>query len=742
MEELRSVVIAAQAGDHDAFSQIVDRFQNMAYAGAYAMLGDSSLAQDAAQEAFIDAYLSLSKLREPAAFPGWFRRLIIKHSDRQIRRKRVPTVPVEMALTAPSPLADPLRIVELRQTRQTVHEAIAALPQGQRLATILFYVQGYSQKEIAQFLELPVTTIKKRLYTARQKLKERMLTMLQDHLQENRPSQTDEFRRKVQFFTALRSNDLEQVKKLVAQTPDLVHLTTTWDASSQSYYWPLGVTPLYWAAGAGYEDLLTFLLSQGADVNGADPHNLTPLHHAVLMRQIGAVRRLLDHGANIAAQTKLGYTPLHYAAMRDNKALATLLLDQQADLHAVDDRGYTPTDWAALLGHDQLVELLVARGATPPADHLQPPAAAASSSVRSDRQVPASISALGRLLNGAGQPLDHQPTLNGAPSVPIYGSVTEQISPILETGIKIVDLMTPLKRGGHNAIFTPLSGVGLFVLINQLMYRFAAFHDGYLVSMGLEDETHTAQSLVMAWRGEFGLSEKVLEERMVHVFGKVDDSLKKRQQVAETGLTLAEDLRQAGHDVLLVVDSRLALTEGVLPYLRSHTVSAPTAAITTLYRGQFTLGIEPEVYAGLDAMLTFDLERAGQRLYPALDPLKSYATLLASEFVGETHAALAQQIKTLFRRYQELHYQVDRYGLDSLFYLYERQSEEQTVLRARRLHRFLTQPFFGAEPWTGLPGQYVSLADTLQGCQAILAGETDSLPEEALSFIGTIDQAK
>lgn len=277
--------------------------------------------------------------------------------------------------------------------------------------------------------------------------------------------------------------------------------------------------------------------------------------------------------------------------------------------------------------------------------------------------------------------------------------------------------------------------------MNQLIYRLAAFHQGYIVYLDLEEGEYTAASLIHAWRGEFGLKENILEERVVHVFGQTNGPVPERQQVVETGLTLAESFRRQGHEVLLVVDSWLALVEGVVPYLKAYAVATPEAAITTLYHGHYTVGLEPPPLAELDAVITFDMERAMQRLYPAVDPLRSYSRLMQPELIGREHVEIVAQARRLLQRYRELHYQVEKYGLDSLFYLDQRQEDEVMVGRARRLHRFLTQPFFGTEPWTGMPGQYVKLEETLAGCQAILAGQVDAWPEEAFYFVGTLEQA-
>jgi len=182
VEKLHSLVTRARGGDLEAYGQIVRRFQDMAYGFAYSFLGDFHLAQDAAQEAFIEAYRDLAKLREPAAFPGWFRRVVFKHCDRLTRRKRVATVPLEAAAAVASGESGPAEAAEKREMKDRVLAAIRALPEHQRMVTTLFYIDGYSQKDIAEFLDVPVTTVKKRLAHSRARLKERMMTMADETL--------------------------------------------------------------------------------------------------------------------------------------------------------------------------------------------------------------------------------------------------------------------------------------------------------------------------------------------------------------------------------------------------------------------------------------------------------------------------------------------------------------------------------------------------------------------------------
>jgi RNA polymerase sigma factor (sigma-70 family) len=196
VEELTTLVARARHGDHAAYESIVRRFQDMAVGYGYAVLGDLQLAEDAAQEAFLNAYSDLHALRDPAAFPGWFRRIVLKHVDR-IRRRTRPHVPIDRMPEIVSREPGPDEVVERREVQDRVYAAMEALPEGQRVALTLFYIDGYSQGEISSFLEVPVGTVKSRLHAARKRLKERMVTMVQKQLKEQRPSRDDAFAQKV-----------------------------------------------------------------------------------------------------------------------------------------------------------------------------------------------------------------------------------------------------------------------------------------------------------------------------------------------------------------------------------------------------------------------------------------------------------------------------------------------------------------------------------------------------------------
>lgn len=187
VEDTRALVRRAQGGDREAFGELVARFQDMAYGCAYATLGDVHTAEDATVDAFLAAYQDLGKLRKPRAFPGWLRRIVLRQCQRRLRRKRIRSVPLEAAAGVASPEPDPVQLVEAREVRDKVLDAIRELPGPQRMVTTLFYINGYSHKEIAEFLEVPVTTVNNRLHASRQQLKERMLTMVAKELLATKP---------------------------------------------------------------------------------------------------------------------------------------------------------------------------------------------------------------------------------------------------------------------------------------------------------------------------------------------------------------------------------------------------------------------------------------------------------------------------------------------------------------------------------------------------------------------------
>ena len=203
---------AARAEKSQAFGEIVRRFQDLAFACAYAVLGDFHLAEDAAQEAFITAWRNLDQLRKPESFPGWFKRIVLTQCNRLTRGKRLQTVALELA-DVPAPESDPYTAYEGQERRLRVLAAIRELPEHERMVTLLFYIGDYSQNEIAAFLEAPLTTVKKRLFCARRRLHERMLDMVRDTLQEQRPSRNEQFTETVALFNEALESFTAKVKQ-------------------------------------------------------------------------------------------------------------------------------------------------------------------------------------------------------------------------------------------------------------------------------------------------------------------------------------------------------------------------------------------------------------------------------------------------------------------------------------------------------------------------------------------------
>ncbi len=271
MEVLQSLVIAAQNGDLDAFGLIVQRFQGMAYTSAYAMLEDAQLAEDVAQEAFIEAYLNLPKLREPAAFPGWFRRIVFKQGDRVLRGKHLTTVPLEPATSFDLPVDDlnPIHLAENSEMQGFVRGAIEALPEHERIVTLLFYVDGYTLKDIGAFLEIPVTTVKKRLYDARKRLKERLMHEVRDTVR-GQQLRSGHYPDKIRLFIAIRRGDLASVKAQIERDPTLVTMKMAWDATTTLRYQvviPVGNTALHEAADRGHVAIADLLIDYGANID-------------------------------------------------------------------------------------------------------------------------------------------------------------------------------------------------------------------------------------------------------------------------------------------------------------------------------------------------------------------------------------------------------------------------------------------------------------------------------------------
>jgi RNA polymerase sigma factor (sigma-70 family) len=412
MDALEVIVTRARDGEAEAFGILVRRFQDMAVGYGYSILHDFQLAEDAAQEAFFEAYRTLSKLREPAAFAGWFRRIVFKQCDRITRRRVVATVPLEAA-------PDPVQATDEEERKAEVFEAVRQLPEHERSAMTLFYIGGYSMDEVATFLEVPVSTIKGRLHSARERLRTMLLDTVADDLRARRPSRNESFATTVvDLLQAARAGDIERVKMLLKADPrllvardpmgntalimavnsghdaladllfdagvepglheaaaigdsDRVRAALEREPSQLDTDSPEGFTPLALAAHFGHLDVMRLLIDRGADVNRVATHRLavTPLHAALFGRQVDAALLLIERGADVALARggsgwkRAGWTPLHYAAGLGFGSLVLPLLERGAELSRRDDEGKTPLEVAIDASHDDIADVLRSRGA-------------------------------------------------------------------------------------------------------------------------------------------------------------------------------------------------------------------------------------------------------------------------------------------------------------------------------------------------------------------------------------------
>lgn len=377
-------------------------------------------------------------------------------------------------------------------------------------------------------------------------------------------------------------------------------------------------------------------------------------------------------------------------------------------------------------------------------------------------QVPVGRATLGRMFNVLGQPTDGQPALVDAPQRPIHNTAPplhdqQVVSKPIATGIKAIDLLTPYPQGGKVGLFGG-AGVGKTMLILELMRHTIQERGGIVFFAGVGERSREGNELWLEMERSGILANTVL------VFGQMNEPPGARLRVPLTALTMAEYFRDSEHrPVLLFLDNifRYIQAGAELSALLGHLPSAvgyqPTLEselgelqerITTTGRGSITSiqavyvpaddMTDPAVvatFAHLDAATILSRHNASLGLYPAIDPLQSSSTLLTPAVVGEEHYTIAMEVKRLLARYQSLQDVIAILGMEELS-----PDDQQVVLRARRMQRFLTQPFFVSEPFTGLTGRYVPLAETLSGFRAIIDGRCDQIPEQAFYMTGTLDE--
>ncbi len=375
--------------------------------------------------------------------------------------------------------------------------------------------------------------------------------------------------------------------------------------------------------------------------------------------------------------------------------------------------------------------------------------------------VPVGEACLGRIFNLLGEPIDNQPAPENVERWPIHRaapSYEEQQSTtqILETGIKVVDLICPYAKGGKIGLFGG-AGVGKTVLIQELIYNIATEHNGYSVFTGVGERTREGNDLY------YEMKESGVLEKTALVYGQMNEPPGARMRVGLSGLTMAEYFRDAKHqDVLLFIDNIFRFTQAgsevsaLLGRMPSAVGYQPTLAtemgalqerITSTKDGSITSvqavyvpaddltdPAPATTFAHLDATTVLDRAISSLGIFPAVDPLDSTSRILAPEIVGEEHYNVARSVMQILQRYKELQDIIAIMGMDELS-----EQDKLIVGRARKVQRFLSQPFTVAEQFTGYQGKYVPLKETIRGFKEIVEGKHDDLPESAFLFAGTID---
>jgi F-type H+-transporting ATPase subunit beta len=384
--------------------------------------------------------------------------------------------------------------------------------------------------------------------------------------------------------------------------------------------------------------------------------------------------------------------------------------------------------------------------------------------------VPVGKTTLGRIFNVIGEPVDEQGPVSYTETLPIHRDAPaftelETKPSIFETGIKVVDLLAPYRRGGKIGLFGG-AGVGKTVLIMELINNIAKAHGGVSVFGGVGERTREGNDLYQEMKESGVINEENLpESKVALVYGQMNEPPGARMRVGLTALTMAEYFRDVNkQDVLLFIDNIFRFTQAgsevsaLLGRMPSAVGYQPTLAtemgalqerITSTTQGSITSiqavyvpaddltdPAPATTFAHLDATTVLSRNLAAKGIYPAVDPLDSTSTMLQRAIVGDEHYNTAEEVKETLQRYKELQDIIAILGIDEL-------SEEDrlTVARARKVERFLSQPFFVAEIFTGSPGKYVSLEDTIKGFNMILTGKLDDLPEQAFYLVGNIDEA-
>ena len=385
--------------------------------------------------------------------------------------------------------------------------------------------------------------------------------------------------------------------------------------------------------------------------------------------------------------------------------------------------------------------------------------------------VPVGEATLGRVFNMLGDPIDNRGEVEAAENRPIHAKApaVEELSTkteIFETGIKVIDLLTPFVRGGKAGLFGG-AGLGKTVILTELIARIASSHGGYSVFAGVGERTREGTDLWLEMQEtEIGQTGRKVIEQTCMVFGQMNEPPGSRLRVALTALTMAEYFRdQTGKDTLLFVDNifrfsqagsevsallgRMPSAVGYQPTLatemgalQERIASTNKGAITSV-QAVYVPADDPTdpapatAFGQLDAFIYLERSISEKGIYPAVDPLASSSRILDPQYVGDRHYNVARKVQTTLQRYRELQDIIAILGVDELS-----EEDKLVVHRARRMERFLSQPFLVAEVFTGKPGEITTLEDTIRSFEEICDGKWDHLPEQAFMYVGAIEQAE
>jgi F-type H+-transporting ATPase subunit beta len=374
--------------------------------------------------------------------------------------------------------------------------------------------------------------------------------------------------------------------------------------------------------------------------------------------------------------------------------------------------------------------------------------------------VPVGPPTLGRIFNVLGQPIDEAGDVEADTFYPIHrpspSFQDQETQPeMFETGIKVIDLIAPFRKGGKIGVFGG-AGVGKTVIIQELIRNVAEEHGGRSVFAGVGERSREGNDLWLE------MKESGVIDKMTMVFGQMNEPPGARQRVGLTGVTMAEYFRDEGQDVLLFIDNIFRFTQagsevsallGRLPsavgyqptlatevgQLQERITSTKVGSITSLQAiyvpaDDITDPAPASVFAHLDSTINLERELAAQGLFPAIDPLASTSRVLDPRVVGDDHYNVAREVQRVLQRYRDLQDIIAILGIDELS-----EDDRLTVARARKIQRYLTQPMFVAQAFTGTPGEYVRIADTVRGFKEILEGKHDALPEQAFYMQGDIE---